>query len=177
MEYRSLFERMHPGFFGAAFIKSLPEDAVYAELIMDLRSSGPNPAPDPCPGHISFGMYSGEPGMLREAVSRVDEDWIQYYGGKNRAFCAFDGERIASFCILEDWGILDGLHIGGTGCVGTVPAYRKQGIGLEMVRRATNVLKAEGFGISWVHYTHLWSWYEKLGYRTVLEWNRGGFIS
>ena len=45
-----------------------------------------------------------------------------------------------------------------------------------MVRLATNVLKEDGFDISWVHYTHLEHWYEKLGYHTVLRWNSSGIL-
>ncbi len=67
--------------------------------------------------------------------------------------------------------------LAGPGCVGTLPQYRKQGIGLEMVRRATLLLKAEGFDLSWIHYTHLERWYGKLGYKTVLRWNREGLIT
>ena len=78
---------------------------------------------------------------------------------------------------MDDWGMHDGLRISGPGCVGTVPAYRKKGIGLEMVRRATIMLKEEGFDLSWIHYTHIGPWYEKLGYRTVLRWNGKGFIT
>ena len=58
----------------------------------------------------------------------------------------------------------------------TIPEYRKKGIGLEMVRRATMLLKEENFDISWIHYTHLRHWYEKLGYLTILEWNSKGFL-
>ena len=89
---------------------------------------------------------------------------------------AFDGEKIASFCVLEDIGVIDGMRIGAPGCVGTVPEYRRRGIGLEMVRRATETLRREGYDISWIHFTHLAGWYSKLGYSTVLRWNRGGFL-
>ena len=167
---------MHPGFFNEPGIKSLPEDRVYAEMIMDLRKFTPKPVPYTCPDNITFEIYYGEIEELRKTVGQVDEEWIRYFTGRNRAFCAFDRGTIASFCILEDWGMQDGLHIGGPGCVGTVPAYRKKGIGLEMVRRATIVLTEESFDISWVHYTHLWHWYEKLGYQTVLKWNCRGFF-
>ena len=101
---------------------------------------------------------------------------MPYFNGRNRVFCAFDRDEIASFCILEDWGNREGFRFGGPGCVGTVPEYRKQGIGLEMVRRATNVLIEDGFDISWIHYTHLPQWYEKLGYQTILQWNCKGII-
>ena len=49
-------------------------------------------------------------------------------------------------------------------------------LGLVRVRLATEVLRKEGFGLSWIHYTHLEHWYSRLGYRTVLHWNRNGIL-
>ena len=177
MDCGKLFDSMFPGFFNEPGIKNIPGDRVFAELVMDLRRSSPEPVPYPCPDHISFGVYHGEIERIKEAVARVDEEWLPYYCEGSRVFCAFDRDTVASFCILEDWGRQDGLLIGGPGCVGTVPEYRKMGIGLEMVSRATNILKENGFDISWIHYTHIWPWYEKLGYRTVLRWSSSGILS
>ena len=176
MDHRRAFENMHPGFFDEPGIRNLPAESIFAELIMDLRRSKPSPAPYPCPADIVFGMYRGEPSGIRDTVGLVDEEWIRYFGGRNRVFCAFYGGTIASFCILEDWGLQEGLRIGGPGCVGTVPAYRGMGIGLELVRRATVILADEGFDISWIHYTGLRHWYEKLGYQTILRWNSKGIL-
>ncbi|SDB63952.1 GNAT family N-acetyltransferase [Butyrivibrio sp. INlla16] len=58
-----------------------------------------------------------------------------------QSFCAFDKDEVVAFCILSDFGTKDNLKIGGPGCVGTIPKYREKGIGLEMVRRATVLLK------------------------------------
>ena len=176
MNYKRMFDNMFPGFFNDPDIKKIPEEKIYAELIMDLRKFRPKPSSYPCPDNITFGVYDSDIAKLKEAVGQVDEEWIRYFGRKNRAFCAFDGDTVASFCILEGWGMQDALLVGGPGCVGTVQAYRKRGIGLEMVRQATNLLIEEGFNLSWIHYTHLWHWYEKLGYQTVLKWNCRGFI-
>lgn len=71
----------------------------------------------------------------------------------------------------------DGIHIGGPGCVGTIPEYRRRGIGLEMIRRATEILRKDGYDLSWIHYTPLERWYSKLGYRAILRWNCRGFVS
>ena len=65
-------------------------------------------------------------------------DWVPYFSPSNRFLCAFAQDKIVSFCILDDMGTYDGFHIGGPGCVGTVPEYRKRGIGLETVRLATD---------------------------------------
>ena len=175
MDCEKLFCDMFPGFFDAPGIKSLPEEEVFAELVMDLRETGNMPC-YAYPDGITFGIYKGDAGKLREAVALVDRDWVQYFQEHDRVYCAFDGDRIVSFCILDDFGRHEGLHIGGPGCVGTVPDSRRKGIGLEMVRRATEILKEEGFDLSWIHYTHVGPWYEKLGYRYAVRWNRRGIV-
>ena len=176
MNYMKTFDSMHPGFFDRPYIKTIPEDSVFAELIMDLRSFTPVPVSYSIPEYITFRLYNSSMVDLKKTVSRVDKEWCQFFCDNSRVFCAFDGDEVVSFCILENWGRQDGLIIGGPGCVGTIPEYRKIGIGLEMVRRATVLLKEENFDISWIHYTHLRHWYEKLGYRTILEWNSKGFL-
>ena len=176
MDYAKLFNEMHPGFFDQGYIREMPEGHVFTELVMDLRKERPAVPEYRPPEGITFGVYRGGIAALREAVAQVDDDWVQYFHENTPVYCAFDGEEIAAFCILSDWGTHGGLRIGGPGCVGTVPAYRGKGIGLEMVRLATERQAADGFDISWIHYTHLEKWYSRLGYRTVLKWNRTGFI-
>lgn len=176
MNYTKLFNSMHPGFFQEEGIRAMPRDWVFTELVMDLRGDLPNTTPPHCPEGITFGEYHGELALLRDAVFQVDEDWVRYFNEGNRFYCAFDGERIISFCNLADMGRFQGLHIGGPGCVGTIPAFRRQGIGLKMVRLATETLRQDGFDLSWIHYTHLAHWYRKLGYQPVLKWNSGGIL-
>jgi predicted N-acetyltransferase YhbS len=93
-----------------------------------------------------------------------------------QSFLCVDKDEVVAFCILSDLGMQDNLKIGGPGCVGTIPKYREKGIGLEMVRRATVLLKKEKYDISWIHYTHIENWYKKLGYETVLKWNSDGIV-
>lgn len=176
MNYAAIFNTLHPGFFQEESIRSMPKKWVFTELAMDLRGDCPHVIPPHLPSGITFGEYHGALEPLRDAVAQVDEDWVQYFTEKCQYYCAFDGERIVAFCILDDMGQVQGLHIGGPGCVGTIPAYRKQGIGLEMVRLATETLRREGFDLSWIHYTHLAPWYMKLGYQPVLRWNSGGIL-
>ncbi|MBR0464624.1 MAG: GNAT family N-acetyltransferase [Clostridia bacterium] len=176
MDYTALFNSMFPDFFSADYIRQMPPDWAFTELVMDLRETRPEETGFQNPGGVTFGVYEGEIEPLRAAVARVDESWVRYFGEGSRVFCAFDGDGIVSFCILSDWGCHQGLRVGGPGCVGTVPKYREKGIGLEMVRRATEILRGEGFDLSWIHYTHLARWYAKLGYRRVLTWNGKGFI-
>ncbi len=176
MNYTELFNSMHPGFFQEEGICTMPRDWVFTELVMDLRENLPCVTPSHCLNGITFGEYHGELAALRDAVHQVDEDWVQYFKEGNRFYCAFDGERIIAFCNLADMGQFQGLHIGGPGCVGTIPEFRRQGIGLEMVRLSTETLRQDGFDLSWIHYTHLAHWYRKLGYQPVLRWNSGGIL-
>ncbi len=176
MNYKELFNQMHPDFFKADYIREMPEDRVFAELILELKKESARKLETNIPSNISFGIYHGEFAKLQAAVEVVDKDWVKFFTEDRRGFCALDGDKIASFCLLDDWGELQGLRIGGPGCVGTVPEYRKQGIGLEMVRLATELIQKEGFDISWIHYTHLEKWYSKLGYHTILKWGCKGFI-
>lgn len=175
MNYTELFHSLHPGFFQQESIRALPGDWVFTELAMDLHGDSPDALPR-CLDGITFGEYRGELAPLRDAVRQVDEDWVQYFNEGDRYYCAFDGEKIVAFCCLSDMGRFQGLRIGGPGCVGTIPEYRERGIGLEMVRLATEALRESGFDLSWIHYTHLAPWYGKLGYQPVLRWNSGGIL-
>lgn len=176
MNYTELFRSLYPDFFQRESIRALPRDWVFTELVMDLRGGLPDVTPPHCPNGITFGEYHGALAALQDAVRQVDEDWVQYFREGDRFYCAFDGERIIAFCNLDDMGRFQGLHIGGPGCVGTIPEFRRQGIGLEMVRLATEALRQDGFDLSWIHYTHLEHWYRKLGYHPVLRWNSGGVL-
>ncbi|MBE5810137.1 MAG: GNAT family N-acetyltransferase [Clostridiales bacterium] len=175
MTYTEMFQTLQPGFFEKPYIRSLPEAHIFDEQIIDLHEWQAG-APVPCPAHITFGFYKGDVETLRAAVREVDEDWPQWFGKVDRVFCAFDGEKVASFCILDAFGEADGLKVGAPGCVGTVPAYRRQGIGLRMVQLATAILKDEGYDLSWIHYTHVGHWYARLGYKTVVRWNCKGVV-
>ncbi len=45
-----------------------------------------------------------------------------------------------------------------------------------MVKHVTQILKEEGYDYSYIHYTYLAPWYERLGYKTVIKWNRDGIL-
>lgn len=175
MDYIKLFDRLFPDFFNEESVKSLPIEQVYVEMLMELDDK-PHGRPIAVPKGISFSEYDKAHSALLKAVGRVDKEWVQYFDTDSRCFCAFDGENIAAFCILSDIGSVDGRKIGGHGCVGTLPEYRRQGIGSEMVRRAGDILRDEGYALSWIHHTHLERWYAALGYKTVVRWNCKGII-
>ena len=176
MDYRVIFDQLNPGFFDREYLQAMKEDWIFAELVMDLRKDLPVTEPVPCPAGIAFRYFEGEIGVLRKAVSGVNGDWVQYFNEGGRYFCAYDGEAIAAFCFLGEMGRVGDIKIGGPGCVGTVPGYRRQGIGLRMVQAGTEIMKRDGFDLSWIHFTHLEKWYMKLGYEPVLHWNCKGFV-
>lgn len=176
IDYKDYFHHLFPGFFERAYIRNLPEQYVAEELIMDLHSFSVNDVPLTCPEQITFGMFKGNLEALHAAVREVDESWVEYFNENSRAYCAFDGEKVVSFCLVDGFGEYNGLKVGGPGCVGTIPSYRKQGIGLKMVQNATEILKQEGYDISHIHYTGVGPWYAHLGYEVVLRWNGKGFV-
>ncbi len=176
MQYKALFESMHPGFFEAEHIRSISPEEVFTEQLMLLGGFDVNAVSVPCPEGITFGIAEGRGEELRQAVALVDEDWVQYFGDDALVFCAFEDGRIVSFCCLDDMGWHQGLHISGPGCVGTIPQRRGHGIGLRMVQLATEYLKQNGFHASYIHYTHIDHWYAKLGYENIIKWNRDGIL-
>ena len=177
-DMKFFFERMHPGFFEKKWIRSMPEDYVYEEMILDLKTFFPPSLP--VPEGITFGLFDGDWEALRQSVAEVDKTWTHYYVEGSKAYCACDGERVVSFCLADEFVTVERgvrtIRIGGPGCVGTVPDHRRRGIGLKFVENATLLLKQGGFDYSWIHYTGVAPWYAKLGYTTVLRWNGKGFL-
>ena len=171
-----LLEAIHPGFFEQDFIRALPEDAVWEEMALDLRDFSPETLAIPVPEGIRFGFYEGGLDALRVLVGRVSVDWPRFFDAKSRVYCGFDGDSVVSFCLVDDMGRIGRLRVGGPGCVGTLPEYRRQGIGLKMVQNVTAILKDEGYDLSYIHFTGVGRWYEKLGYRTTLRWSRDGVV-
>ena len=122
---------------------------------------------------VSYEFYNGEHSKLISAVEKVIPDWIQYFTENESVLCGMKNGEVASFCIIgEDKTCLlsdEKSKVGSIGCVGTVPEYRKQGIGLTMVEKGTEYLKEKGCDKCFIHYTHLENWYRKLGYKTFLR--------
>ena len=176
INYIDLFHHIQPDFFAQEHIRSLPAGEIFDEQAMLLADYDPTAVQLGAPAHITYGLFTGDVAALQEAVRAVDEDWVEYFQEGDRVFAAMDGNRVASFCLLDDFGEYQGLKIGAPGCVGTVPAYRKQGIGLRMIQLATQQLKDDGYDLSWIHYTAVGHWYAKLGYQTVVRWNCHGLV-
>lgn len=178
--YINLFNEMHPGFFEPSRTSHMPEDMIYEEQFLTRDDSELARISIEIPDGITFGFYDGDLETLHAAVAEVDDSWPQYFTPGQKFYCAYVNGEIASFCMASDMGThsIDGVlvRIGGPGCVGTVPKYRRQGIGLKMIQNVTDYLFEEGYDISYIHYTGVGHWYAKLGYETVLRWNRHGFV-
>ena len=128
--------------------------------------------------YVEMDMWlKGSLAELREAVFKVEEDWVQYFNEGDCFYCGFLDGKIVSLCILgfdDDWVISDSsIRVGSVGCVGTVPEYRERGIGLAMVAHATQILKEAGCDKSFIHYTALDKWYGRLGYETCMAFMLG----
>ncbi len=175
-----LFTQLHPNFFESESIRGLPEEWIYDEMVLPLDEFDPGKYDKKLADNVSFGIYAGDLGELKAAVAAVDDDWVQYFTEGQRFYCGYVDGKIASFCMIADEGLhrLNGrtVKVGGPGCVGTVPEYRNRGVGLTMVQRVTQILKDEGYDYSYIHYTAVASWYERLGYRTSIRWTRNGIL-
>lgn len=148
-------------------------DGDFAEMGMDITDFRCKENNKEC--GISFGFYKGSHAELLRSVAEVDPDWVQYFTDDEAVFCGKKNGELASFCIIgEDETCLlsdEKSKVGSIGCVGTVPRFRKQGIGLSMVEKGTEYLREMGCHKSFIHYTHLESWYGKLGYKTFLRFS------
>lgn len=164
-ETAGFFEKMGFDFDAPAFAEMSGDEAQLTE-------------PDfPLPGNIRFDIRQTDD-VIRKAVAEVDDDWVQYFD-RGEVFCAvtLDGD-IAAFCSIEEEAVClltDGnTNVGIVGCVGTVPKYRRQGIGLWMVYLASKELFRRGCGKIFIHYTYVYDWYARLGFRTFMRLLTGG---
>lgn len=127
------------------------------------------------PDNVEFRFFDGALSEMRAAVAEVDEEWVQYFDEDGVFFCGYQNGELASFCIVgeHETCLLSGgeSDIGSIGCVGTVPKFRKQGIGLNMVALGAKWLKERGCDNVFIHYTHLYKWYAKLGASVLLRFS------
>ena len=104
-EAMGLFERMHPGFFEKPYIKAIAKGNVYEEMTLALADFSGDALTIAVPQGITFGMYEADDlTALQESVALVDGGWVQYFDKKDNVFCAFDGDKVVSFCLLDDMG-------------------------------------------------------------------------
>lgn len=175
-----LLDSMYPNFFERENVRNIPDEWICDEMILSLDEFDPCKYDKTFEDNISFGYYEGDIEKLKKAVERVVQYWAKSYTDKQRIYCGYIDGKVASFCLIEDKGVYSiggrELKIGGPGCVGTLPEYRNKGIGLTMVKHVTQILKEEGYDYSYIHFTGVAPWYEKLGYRTLLKWTKNGVI-
>ena len=178
-QYEDLFLEMKPGFFDRDYVRAVPVNEPASEMILCLRDFDGKSYVKSLGDEISFGYFHGDMDRLKEDVARVVPAWVNFFGEDSRVYCGFIDGRVASFCLIEDFGehIVGGRKwkIGGPGCVGTLPEFRNRGIGLSMIREVTKILKEEQYDYSFIHHTYVTGWYGKLGYRTILRWHGKGF--
>ena len=178
-EFVNIFDKLHPGFFEQEYIKVRPAEIYSAEMLLELSDFDKDKYVIDVPENVSFGYYKGNIELLKESVAQVEESWVQFFHENSRIYCAMLENEVVSFCLIENFGIHPYadmiMKFGGPGCVGTVPKFRRQGFGLRMISDVTQILKDEGYDMSYIHYTGVPLWYAKLGYYTVLRWNCNGF--
>lgn len=174
-----LFKSMHPNFFEQADIINLPDDWVFDEMVLPLDKFDPLKYDRRLSG-VSFGYYRGDIAEIKKAAEKVDPNWPQYFNESQRIYCGYTEGKTASFCTITDLGAhkINGreVRVGGPGCVGTIPEYRRRGIGLTMVKHVTLILKNEGYDYSYIHYTSEAAWYKKLGYEALIQWTGKGIL-
>ena len=177
-KYIDLFNSMHPDFFQRDSIRCLGDEMVFDEMLLALADFDNGSYEKSFDENITFGYFDGDFDEFLKKVEEVEKYWVEIFSEEQRIYCGYINGNIASFCIVEDMGThnLDGrsCKIGAPGCVGTVLQYRNKGIGLSMVKQVTQILKDEGFDYSYIHYTAVPRWYEKLGYKTILQWSGSG---
>ncbi|MBD5456540.1 MAG: GNAT family N-acetyltransferase [Lachnospiraceae bacterium] len=175
-----LLDSMYPNFFKRENVRNIPDEWICDEMILSLDKFEPYKYDKKLEDNISFGYYEGDIDELKKMVERVVQYWAQSYNKKQRIYCGYVNGKIASFCLVEDMGVynINGreVKIGGPGCVGTLPEYRNKGIGLTMIKHVTQILKEEGFDYSYIHFTGVAPWYEKLGYKTSIKWTKNGIL-
>ena len=142
---------------------------------MSLKLSGFSAPEDDIPDGARFCMCTSDISELHRAVAAVDEEWVQYFTYPDAVFCCYYNGVLASFCIIGDDEhciLSDGkAKVGSIGCVGTVPEFRRRGLGLRMVALAAQHLKDRGCDDTFIHWTHLDKWYGRLGAQVVLKFS------
>jgi len=179
-DYVKIFMDSHPGFFTGHELDYMPEGVTCEEMFLPLENFKADDYEIKVSDDVTFGFYQGDFDELLESVGRVVKGWPEFFSPKNEIFCGYKDGKTASFCLIENMGTHTigsrQIKVGGPGCVGTLPEYRKQGIGLAMVNLVTDILRERGYDYSYIHYTGVAKWYSKLGYRTEVVWDKHGII-
>ena len=120
----------------------------------------------PIPGGVTFELTASDTAVL-EAVKSVEKAWLGVYESTDEdVLLAKMHGTIAGFCLVSAWNRFFGgrRDVGSVSCVGVLPEYRRQGIGLAMVSKALGHLSDEGCTRAELLYTSIPRWYGKLGF-------------
>ncbi len=179
-EALALFNHIKPDFFQRDYIRNRPDENIFDEMLLKLSDFDINKYSKQFGSEISFGYYEGDLTELKKEIAKVDEVWPEFFDGSQKIYCGFINGQVASFCMLENFGVFEingqKAKFAGPGCVGTLPEFRDKGIGLTMVNKATQIIKELGYDYSYIHYTGVPGWYAKIGYETILRWNKNGTV-
>ena len=112
---------------------------------------------------------------LLKAVEQVVPEWVGLYKGYcGETLLAVCNGEIAAFEMIEEHGgffCTEAKKHGSIGCVGTVPQYRRRGIGLDMTAQSVRILKDRGCDRVQLLYLVFDKWYGKLGFKiTSTQW-------
>ena len=126
----------------------------------------------PAPGGVTFRFSNdGDKEKILKAVDSVDTGWTGIFREADEAvlIAEVNGE-IAGFELVSDTGGLfmkEGIKHGCIGCVGVVPKYRRQGIGLAMTAYGSDYLISLGCEFIQLLFLVRINWYGKLGYEVT----------
>jgi ribosomal protein S18 acetylase RimI-like enzyme len=154
---------------GCVFCK----DGECAEMSLDVGGYTEKTAPIP---GITFGRFDGDVETIRAIVRQVEPDWAKYFSEDSFIFCAYANGEPISFCLVDELAdgcmlARPGIKVGSIGCVGTVPQYRRRGIGLDMTAQSVRILKDRGCDRVQLLYLVFDKWYGKLGFKiTSTQW-------
>ena len=113
---------------------------------------------------------------LLKAVQITEPGWTDLYKDcdDDVLLAVCDNKIVAFEMINENGGVFTSeknIKHGCIGCVGTIPEYRRKGIGLDMTAYAVQRLRALGCDKVQLLYLVLDKWYGKLGfYITSTQW-------
>jgi ribosomal protein S18 acetylase RimI-like enzyme len=122
------------------------------------------------PESVTFGpAQPRERAAVLAAAEQASAGWSVFFDQHyENAWVARAGDEVIG-CLLAQPQVTLGAGFpgptGGLACVGVVPRWRQQGIGLKLAAVATAELARQGLMYSYVGYTWLEGWYGRIGYR------------
>ena len=130
----------------------------------------------PKPENVTYRFATeADKDALLAAVEQVVPEWVGLYKGYcGEVLLALCDGEIAAFEMIEERGgffCANAKKHGSIGCVGTVPKFRRRGIGLDMTAQSVRILKARGCDRVQLLYLVFDKWYGKLGFEiTSTQW-------